>query len=470
MGIEKGIVSDGMCSRRTHWRAFDGGLRTAVMAVIALALVASGAHAQAAEAEWWQGIPGFGSPGYQEGQTKGLRPERGDRQKETLDDLRPDETPWRSDVMLEAIDLALERYQRIADKGGWPSIPPGRIMRPGDGDDRVPALRRRLSVTGDLRSRDAYGGYESYDYDQELEAAVKRFQQRHGLRVSGRADQPTLEALNVPVEARLAQMTLNRDRIRNLLQQPVEERYVLVNVPAYQLEAVERHGVQLRHRVIVGRPGRDTPQLKATIRALNFFPYWKVPDSVAQLDLIPRIIKEPEYLDAEKIRVVQGDFNGPEVSAELVDWSTADATKLKFRQDPGPQNALGLVRLDMSNEHGVYMHDTPLKKLFDQRQRAFSAGCVRIQDVFQLVEWVARAEPGWERPGRVEEVLAAGQPFEVELSRPVPVYFAYITAWAEPGGRVEFRPDLYGQDGSRELTAGLGRDPDEPAPPPSLAP
>ena len=117
--------------------------------------------------------------------------------------------------------------------------------------------------------------------------------------------------------------------------------------------------------------------------------------------------------------------------------------KLRFRQDPGPQNALGLVRLDMPNEHGVYMHDTPMKPLFDQRGRAFSAGCVRVQDVFTLAEWVARYEPGWERPGRAREILDAGNAFDLNLTRPVPVYFAYITAWAEPGAAVDPVPPRY---------------------------
>jgi murein L,D-transpeptidase YcbB/YkuD len=136
---------------------------------------------------------------------------------------------------------------------------------------------------------------------------------------------------------------------------------------------------------------------------------------------------------------------------------------VKLKQDPGPQNALGLVRIDMQNEHGVYMHDTPMKPLFQQRARAFSAGCVRVQDVFQLVEWLASLEPGWGQPGQVQTVLDQGQAVDVKLTRPVPVYFAYITAWAEPDGRVEFRPDIYGRDGNAAM--GDVFDPDAPPPP-----
>ena len=192
-----------------------------------------------------------------------------------------------------------------------------------------------------------------------------------------------------------------------------------------------------------------------------------MPESVANLDLIPKLRKEPEYLQNEKIRVLTGSFVGPEIDATHIDWNSVDAKNIRFRQDPGPQNALGLVRIDMPNEHGVYMHDTPLKPLFNQRGRAFSAGCVRVQGVFELVEWIARYEQGWDK-ARIDEVLASGQAVDLTLTRPVPVYFAYITAWAEPDGRIEFRPDIYGRDGTGD---GDGQsDPDSPAPAPGLAP
>lgn len=442
------------------------GLRTRALALVAISagLVSIGgpASAQAAEANWWEQIPGFGPPSYGD-----RRPDVREKKPDPLDDLRPDSTPFRSEVMLEAMDRAIQRYQQIVAKGGWPTVPAGRMIRPGDDDERVGVLRKRLRASGDLQGRGS--AYESYTYDDELEQAVRRFQGKHGIRVTGRVDRPTFAVMNVSAEARLAQLKLNYSRIQDLINQRVEDRYILVNVPAYQLEAVERQDVQQRHRVIVGREGRETPALKATIRALNFFPFWRVPDSVASLDLIPKLRKEPDYIIKEKIRVVTGHYNGPEIDPTSIDWNQADASKIKFRQDPGPQNALGLVRIDMPNEHGVYMHDTPLKPLFEQRGRAFSAGCVRVQGVFQLASWIARSEPGWDQQSRVEDVLAAGQAVDLTLTRPIPVYFTYITAWAEPDGRIEFRPDIYGRDGTGDGRDGH-RDPDQPAPAPGLAP
>ncbi len=454
--------------RETHRAAatfLRGAIRAGGCVGLALCLLLTGVTVPTQAQEWWEGITSFGTPDYTGRRAK--QRERTARAKEPLNDLRDGPIPWRSDEMIAAMGTAIERYQFIVSKGGWPAVPPGRMMRIGEEDDRVPILRQRLRISGDLSPRNQ--SYNSYTYDEELAAAVRRFQRRHGLRPTGRVERSTYPTLNVSAAERLAQLRLNLGRIRNLMRDVSEPRYILVNVPAFQLEAVERFEVRQRHRVIVGKQGRDTPSVKATIRAVNFFPYWNVPESVANLDLIPRLAKEPDYLQKEKIRVLNG-YNGPELDPFTINWGASDTQKLKFRQDPGPQNALGLVRIDMPNEHTVYMHDTPMKTLFDQRSRAFSAGCVRVQDVFKLVEWIAQYEPGWERPGRAQEILQNGEAVDITLTRPLPVYFAYITAWAERNGTVEFRPDIYGRDGSVDTVAAMDRDPADPPPPPTLAP
>ncbi len=383
---------------------------------------------------------------------------------DALDDLRPDATPWRSDVMLNAVSAAMERYQKIVDAGGWPLVPQGRMMREGDDDERVPILRKRLRITGDLPVKTSY--YDSQTFDSDLTEAVKHFQKRNGLRETGRIEQSVYPVLNVTADQRLAQLKLNYERLQGLLR-GVEDRYVLVNIPAFQLEAVDKYEVQLRYRVIVGRTERQTPEVNAMIKALNFYPYWRVPESVATLDLIPRLRKEPGYLADEGIRVYTA--SGQELDPKTVDWSSPQATTYKFKQDPGGKNALGLLRLDMSNQYGVYMHDTPMKNLFEQRSRPFSAGCVRVQNVFDLADWIAHYEQGWEQPGRVRQQLATGQPMELKLTRPVPVHFVYITAWAEPSnGEVQFRQDIYGRDGA-VLQASYSRDSDDAPPPTSAA-
>lgn len=359
-------------------------------------------------------------------------------------DLRPNKVPWRSDEMVAATQAAIERYKRIVRRGGWRPVKNTRILRVGDSDDRVRWVRERLRATGDLRQRrEEY--YGTTTFDDELKAGVMRFQRRHGLRVTGRIQRRTFAAMNVSAKKRLEQLELNLKKLMDLTRERIEDRYILVNVPAFQLEAVEKYEVEQRHRVIAGRPTRETPVIKATITGVNFFPYWHVPISIAQKDIVPRLAKEPGYLRKEGIRVVDG-YNGPEINATQIDWDQVDLNKVKFRQDPGKKNALGLVRIDMWNEHNVYMHDTPMQSLFNSSQRAFSAGCVRVQGVYELVEWINKYELGWEEPGRVQQVLESGNPLDLKLTRPVPVYFTYITGWGEPGGAVQFRADIYNLD------------------------
>ena len=395
-----------------------------------------------------------------------------------LDDLRTGPVPLRSDEMLERIDTAIAQYRKIVQKGGWPKTKTIRLIRPGDDNEAIPAIRRQLVTTGDIPAKGAGYYVGRFNFDEWLEFGVKRFQKRHGLRVSGRLDRPTRAQLAVTAEARLKQLMLNRRRIAALMEGGNQERYVLVNVPGYQLEAVEQFEVRKRHRVIVGKPDRQTPSIEATIKGVNFFPFWHVPDSVAHLDLIPRLVREPEYLQKEHIRVAKGYYGGPEIDPQSVDWRTADAKEIKFRQDPGPWNALGLVRINMPNKDIVYMHDTPLKPLFKQRHRAFSAGCVRVENVMDLVSWITRYEPGLNDPSAISQIVDTTDPlelrekrpkeFDVKLTRPMAVHFSYITAWVEDDGRIEFRPDIYGLDGASELIG--DSDPDAPPPPATLSP
>ena len=365
-------------------------------------------------------------------------------------ELRRDRRPLIAPQAVRALEQAEMQYRTIAASGGWSTIPAGPSFRPGDGDPRTTVLSQRLASSMDLLPQ-GRGEISRTDFN-EVVAALQRFQSRHGLRPTGIADPQTIEALNVTAESRLVQLRANIARMRDLSQSVAPSaRYILVNIPAFQLEAVEEGQVAVRHRVIVGRTERPTPGVKAQIRSINFYPSWHVPDSVARLDLIPHLQKDPEYLQREHIRVL-ADWRGNEIPSHQIDWRSPAAATFKFRQDPGPWNALGLIRLDMPNAHAVYMHDTPMKDLFDQRQRAMSAGCVRVENVAKLAAWVLREVPGWGH-ARVDDTLANAQPANVALSKPVPVLFVYVTAWSNSDGTVEFRSDLYGQDGTNELVA-----------------
>ena len=438
-------------------QGFDPTRRSLLAGAGAAGFIAASSSPGSAQS-WMDNLPGFGFQ-------NNYRPRRVSTERPDLNDLRTGPIPWRSDEMLTMINAAIGRYERIVANGGWPRIVKGRMLRLDDDDQRVIAIKRRLGMSGDLKGTTGY--FASPRFDERMEQAVMRFQQQFGLRVTGRIDRPTLAQLAAPAQSRLNQLRINHQRIRNLMQERIEERYVLVNAAAYQLEAVEKYAVQQRHRVIVGKPDRQTPEVKATIRALNFFPYWNVPESIARLDLIPRLRKEPDYLEKEHIRVYSTK-TGEEIAVQSIDWQQVDPTSIRFKQDPGPWNALGLVRIDMPNREIVYLHDTPMKPLFKQRVRPFSAGCVRVQSVFDLVEWIASKEVGWEQPGRAQQIIDAGQPLDLNLTRPVPVYFTYLTAWAEGDGQAVFRPDIYSRDGSADLIA--EHDAEAPPPPRTLTP
>jgi len=439
-----------MGSERTKLAFFvtrRGILRKSLGLAAATGMLPLARNAHAQSDTWWESIIGQGA-GENEPAATGRR-----KKKYELGDLRTGGTPWLSDVTLQATRDAIQRYRRIVNKGGWPEVPGPRSIRPGDYDERVTLLRKRLRATGDMLPSSNY--YESFEFDGECERAVESFQRRHGLRITRRVDRATFAALNVTAGMRLQQLELNYRRIQHMLNERVEDRYVLVNAPAFQLEAVERYEVQKRHRVIAGRTERQTPEIRATIKGLNFFPYWRVPVSVARYDLVPRMKKDPGYLDREHIRAFRGSYDGEEVSISEIDWHNVDHNQIKFRQDPGDWNALGLVRINMPNPDIVYMHDTPMKKLFGQASRAYSAGCVRVQNVMELVEWLAKYELGWEQPGRAAAVLDSGQPLDLDFTRPVPVIFTYITAWGESDGIVQFRRDIYNRDGARAFAGDM---------------
>jgi murein L,D-transpeptidase YcbB/YkuD len=220
-------------------------------------------------------------------------------------------------------------------------------------------------------------------------------------------------------------------------------RYVLVNVPAFTLQAISRGTVELDSNVIVGKPQRATPPVSARIVEVNFYPSWTVPTSIARKDLIPAIRKDLSYFYEQHFKVMK-DWKSRPLDPAEVDWASPQVVNLRFRQDPGPHNALGIVRINMPNKHAIYMHDTPLKRLFSQTARAFSSGCVRVERVLDLVAWLLNGQ-GW-NAGKVEAAAAAGKSVNVKLKSSVPVHFVYLTAFATPNGMVQFRADIYGRD------------------------
>ena len=336
---------------------------------------------------------------------------------------------------------AINRYAAIASKGGWPAIPEGPALRVGMRDDRVLALRRRLAVTGDLQQQAG----NTRTFDSFVEHGVRRFQFRHGLNPDGVVGGDTLRALNVPAFERLKQLRTNVVRI-NTFMKDLPSSYLLVNIPGAEIEAVEGGVVVSRHTAIVGKPERETPVLVSKVHELNFNPYWHVPVSIVERDIIPQMLKDPGYLERYVIRVY--DQKGNEVDPKTIDWHTLDPEKYLFRQDPGEDiNSLGAVKLNFANKYAVFLHDTPQKKLFSENARYYSSGCVRVQNIEQLIVWLLRDNDDgpWTRQ-KIESVIRSGERLDVAVKKPKPLYTVYITAWASPNGLVHFRRDIYNRD------------------------
>ncbi len=340
-------------------------------------------------------------------------------------------------------EQAIGQYQGIVSQGGWPQVPATKKLQLGVVDGDVVARRKRLMVSGDLPQ--SAGISESFD--SYVDAALKRFQLRHGLPADGVTGKYTFSAMNVSAQVRLGQLETNLVRLRSM-GGFLGDRYVMVNIPAQQVEAVENGRVVLRHAAIVGKIDRQTPIVNSKINEIIVNPYWNAPVSIVRKDIIPLMRKNPNYLKDSHIRLFAPD--GSEVDPMTVDWSTEDAVKYRFRQDPGANNAMASVKINFPSPDGVYMHDTPQQSLFGKLMRFDSSGCVRVQNVRDLVTWILRDTPGWDRR-HFEDAIKSGDSIPVQVTNPVPVYFTYISAWSTGPDVVQFRDDIYGRDGVDEL-------------------
>ncbi|PLX39437.1 MAG: murein L,D-transpeptidase [Hyphomicrobiales bacterium] len=343
------------------------------------------------------------------------------------------------------IEQAIQRYAGIAAQGGWGNMPGDSKskMRIGARDRNVIYLRKRLMMTGDLQQSAGL----SETFDSYVDLAVRRFQVRHGIIPDGIVGPGTIASLNVPVEVRLHQLETNLVRVR-AMSGFLGDRYVMVNIPAAEIEAVENGRVRSRHTAVVGKVDRPTPILNSKIYELNFNPFWHVPVSIIRKDLIPKMNEDPQYLARNKIRIY--DSKGEELTAEQVNWQTDEAVNYMFRQDPGEINSLGSVRINFHNKHQVYLHDTPSKTLFGKDYRFHSSGCVRVQNVRELVTWILASSGEWSRQ-QVDDVIRSGERIDVKLKDQVPLYTTYITAWATRDGVINFRDDIYNRDGGGDV-------------------
>ena len=340
-----------------------------------------------------------------------------------------------------ALGKAFDALHGQKEKGGWATVPS--MVKPGASGAAVTALRQRLAASGHLKADPA----GSAAYDGDVEEAVKSFQELHSIKATGIVDQQTLAALNVPLDTRMRQVALNLQRWR-WMPDDMGDRHFLINIPYFHVIAREHGKPVMDIRVIVGKVGNNTPLFSDEMETVVFSPYWNIPDSIAQGETLPAIARDPAYLARQNIEIVR--TSGGVVSAGDVDWGNPEAMKgYAFRQRPGAGNALGHVKFLFPNAHNVYLHDTPTDQLFGKPTRAFSHGCIRVEEPEQLAKYVLRDYPEWDEAS-IGAAMHSGNEKHVKLKQSIPVHIVYLTAWVDENGGLHFQPDIYGYDHSSE--------------------
>jgi murein L,D-transpeptidase YcbB/YkuD len=356
-----------------------------------------------------------------------------------LDSLRP------SSAVYRGLRKAYHGFGTLAAAAGWPGFPPGPKLVKGDRDLRVGALRRTLAAMGDLPGTEPER--EPDLFDDALEGALKDFQRRHGLEPDGVVGAGTASALNVPAAGRLSQIRANLERWR-WITQDLGPRYILVNVADFRVGIYEEGREVLAMPAIVGKAYRQTPDFSGRMSTITINPPWNVPPKLVREDILPKLRSDPGYLKKKGFRIFESWTEGArEIDGEAVDWARIDEDSLsyKFRQDPGPQNALGRIMFVFPNKFDVYMHDTPERWLFGRAVRDLSSGCIRVEKPLDLAAYVLRDDPDWTKD-KITEAMASGETQIIRLRERLGVHVLYWTAWLGDDGRIQFRQDIYLRD------------------------
>lgn len=360
-------------------------------------------------------------------------------------------------TLLDQLPVYLAFYQ----SGGWPEMPEVKKLEPGDSQPAVAALRQRLLMTGELAAdttpvaADAGGNVApaADAYDPALVNAVKLFQRNHGLNDDGVVGGRTIEEMNVTAETRLRQVLLNLARMREE-GAGFEPRHLIANIPSQEVKVIEDGRVTFYTRAIFGKVERQSPTLSSVIHTVKLNPDWTVPYKIAAIDEVKRQRSDPGFLDSNGFTIY--DQAGNVVNAQSIDWKAVGPSNFPYtlRQAPGPENALGPVKFDFVNDYAVFLHGTPTQSLFAKQDRFFSSGCVRTENPIDLAEFLLRGDPAWDR-ARIDAVLKTGKTTLVKVSNPMPVHIAYMTAWVDEDGVMQFRKDVYDFDDLPSLPGGI---------------
>ncbi|WP_295799021.1 L,D-transpeptidase family protein [uncultured Microbulbifer sp.] len=336
-----------------------------------------------------------------------------------------------------------QRYRTIAQS--WRPLDAGAPLHPGQRTPRVAQLRKLLRSYGDYTGFPGPVQLRASDpqrFDAGVQYALERYQRRHGLAVTGSADDATLAELARPPAELARLLELNASRWDKLPDAP-GERYILVNIPEYQLQLVEKQKVSLAMKTVVGKSSKRTPSMNSKVASVVFNPTWTVPRSILLTDLLPKARSNPEAMHKRGYRVVKyGTNNTNPISEKGIE--SAASGKATLRQIAGPGNTLGRVKFVVPNKQAIFLHDTQAQSLFEHHHRAFSHGCIRLEEPEELAYALLKPQ-GWDRT-RVAQATTGDESVTIRVDNPPAVFITYLTAWVDPLGRVQFRPDIYHLD------------------------
>jgi L,D-transpeptidase YcbB len=370
-----------------------------------------------------------------------------------LSSLRPQHPAYR---MMKA---SLSELRAKLAESSQQSIPKGETVKAGARDARVPLVRERMVKLGLLSVDDSLAWIEetanapdagaadellARTLDRKLSAALKAFQASRKLKQTGRLDKATVEALNTRSDQRnIQKLAMNMERMR-WLPRDLGKRYILVNQASFELRIIEDDRITWTTKVIVGKADTQTSVFSDEMETVVLNPYWGVPRSIIKYEMMPYLVNDPSYLDRKGFEVVNS--RGEVVSSSSVDWwAYGDKIPYDIRQPPGDDNALGNIKFLFPNSHDIYMHDTPTKNLFAEKSRAFSHGCVRVENPRKLAEYVL----GWDR-AQIDDMIASGMNQDIQLPAHIPVHLNYFTAWPDVSGKIAYHPDVYNRDARLE--------------------
>lgn len=363
-------------------------------------------------------------------------------------------SPALTPTTLSATQRMADAYKRIAERGGWPKVS---AVAPRAHGDKVRQLRLRLAAEGDMTPNEARAADV---YNDAVTAAIKRFQERMGLAANGNLTPATLRAMNIPASERARALAASVQRLSQM-RLLFAERYVVVNLPSATVEAIDHGQVVRRYDAIMGDVEHQSPDVVATIQAVNLNPTWTVPASIIKNEIIPKMREDKDYLAKLRIRIF--DNRNVEIKPETLDWNSDKPANYVLRQDSGEGNSLGQIRINMPNKYAVYMHDTPAKHLFSRADHYLSHGCVRVKGVYDLAQWVLEKTPAinslvstadpsaplgttvWTKQA-LHDKVATHEMIEVRVAKEIPVMWVYMTGWVGGDGRTYFRPDVYHRD------------------------